>query len=160
MLSTKGLSYDPLTGIITRRFYSPRKGERIKQVGSIHKFGYLTCSFDSKRLRVHRLAWYLYYGEFPKNDIDHINGDRTDNRIVNLRDVTKAENGRNQKKPERNTSGVSGVYRQKGRKHWFAAIRVDGKQLFLGSFLEFHEAVNARKNAEVLYDFHENHGRK
>ena len=80
-----GLKYDHLTGIITRRFYSSRKGERIKQVGSLHKHGYLHCKVGSKHYKVHRLAWFLYYGEFPKNDIDHINGIRTDNRIENLR---------------------------------------------------------------------------
>jgi len=154
-----GLKYDPVTGIVTRRFYSARKGERIKQVGSLHKSGYLHGRVNSKNYKVHRLAWYLYYGEFPKENIDHINGIRTDNRIGNLRDVSFLENGRNQKKPKRNTSGVQGVYSQKGRPHWYAQIRVNGKNIFLGSFLEFHEAVNARKNAEVLYGFHKNHGR-
>ena len=158
MLDTSKYEYNPETGVVLRRFYSKRKGLRIKTVGSIHKHGYLQCRINGKHWKVHRLAWYLYYGELPKGDIDHINHDRTDNRICNLRDVTKKENGRNQSKPKRNTSGAVGVYMQKDRNRWYASIRVDGKNIFLGSFVEYHEAVNARKNAEVLYGFHENHG--
>jgi len=120
--------------------------------------GYRKIQICGKHYAEHRLVWLWFKGSFPENEIDHINHIKDDNRIENLRDVTHATNGKNQSSQPTNTSGVQGVSWYKNNKRWIAFITVDGNSIHLGSYLEFHEAVNARKNAEVLYGFHENHG--
>lgn len=107
----------------------------------------------------HRVAWAVFRGEWPPEEIDHINGDRGDNRIVNLRAVTRLENHRNKKKPKNNTSGVIGVSFRKRDQKWKAQIMVKGKHLHLGCFANKADAIAARKAAEVKYGFHANHGR-
>jgi hypothetical protein len=97
-------------------------------------------------------------GSIP-DEVDHINHNRTDNRWNNLRAVTSKSNSRNQSKSIKNKSGVTGVHWDNLRNRWIAQIHIDYKTVHLGTFVEFHEAVNARKNAEVLYGFHENHGK-
>ncbi len=150
------LSYDKNTGIFRRLI----KTERVA-VGEIvggKNNGYLIVAIDGTNYKLHRLAWLYVYGEFPSGDIDHINHDRADNRIVNLRDVTIAINNKNKTMFRNNTSGVTGVNFNKSKSSWDARISVCGERVNLGSFVQFHEAVNARKNAEVLYEFHKNHG--
>ena len=124
-----------------------------------HKHGYVRIGIKGKKYLAHRLAWLFVFGYFPKY-IDHINGITSDNRIENLREVTSLDNAKNRCVSSNNNSGVIGVYFKKDRNKWVARIEVEGNKIHLGSFVEFHEAVNARKNAEVLYGFHKNHGRK
>lgn len=124
--------------------------------------GYVSIRIQGPQYRGHRLAWALYHGEWAKGHIDHINGDRTDNRIANLRLVSELENARNAKIRKDNTTGVSGVlFRHDGRaKPWTAQIRSNGKHVGLGSFRTREEAVNARRNAEAQYGYHPNHGKR
>lgn len=121
--------------------------------------GYLHGTIFARHFSAHRVAWALYYGEWPQNDIDHINGIRTDNRISNLRDVTVLENRRNAAIPRSNTSGVMGVCWREAEAKWFAYIQVNRKFVNLGFHAEFSAAVDARKTAEARYGFHPNHGR-
>jgi len=121
--------------------------------------GYREVSILGKSYRSHRLAWLLHYGEEPKNQIDHINGVRDDNRIENLRDTTQAENCKNVKKPKNNTSGCVGVYWKKRDSVWRAAISVNDIQVSLGAFKDKSDAIAARLKAEIKYGFHANHGR-
>jgi len=107
----------------------------------------------------HRAIWAMSHGAWPDQYIDHINGVRTDNRIANLRSVTRQENMRNAARPKRNTSGVIGVYLDKTCGKWIASIKVDSRQIHLGRFASFNDAVVARKAAEVEWGFHANHGR-
>jgi len=107
----------------------------------------------------HRLAWVLYYGCWPEDQIDHISGDPEDNRITNLRVVSNTENQRNTKQKKNNTSGVTGVSWHKRGRVWCATIRVDQRQKHLGQFADFDQAVAARKAAEQKYGYHSNHGR-
>ncbi len=148
----KYLKYDAETGLFTRK----KDG---KAVGWVANRGYTKIRFDGKSYEAHRIAWLLHYGVKPENQIDHINHIRTDNRILNLRDVTQAENHRNMSKAKNNKHGVTGVVWHKRSKRWQAQISVDGKNTYLGSFVSFSDAVNARKNAEILYGFHTNHGK-
>jgi len=134
-------------------------GGRKKKVGSVDKDGYLMIKHKNVGYRAHRVAWYLTYGSFPKGQIDHINHDRLDNRIKNLRVVTQAENAKNCKKSKANSSGVCGVHWCKTRNRWMSSITVDRKRIHLGVFDSFSDAVDVRKNAEVLYGFHTNHGK-
>ncbi len=144
------VSYDTSTGLFTRN-------DTGLNCGYVSE-GYLRTSVLGNVYYVHRLAWLYVYGEFPTKQIDHINQCRSDNRIENLREVTNKENMKNSTKRADNKSGQVGVSWHKARHKWRAFITVDGKQISLGYYLQYHEAVDARKLAEVAYGFHENHG--
>lgn len=126
---------------------------------TLHQEGYLRGRVLNKTQAAHRVAWAIYYGTWPVGEIDHINGNPSDNRIENLREVCHQENGRNQKLPVNNSSGVMGVYYNKQTRKWIACISNGGARRHLGSFSEFDEAVAVRKRAERAYGYHENHGR-
>ncbi len=121
--------------------------------------GYRLIGLKNKHYLGHRLAWMLYTGAWPVGQIDHINGCRSDNRIINLRDVGQIENGRNQRMPSSNTSGVVGVSWCKSKRKWSARIKVDRKQKNLGYFDSLDEAAKVRKKSEKHFGFHENHGK-
>jgi len=120
--------------------------------------GYMTGRVFGRFFRAHRVIWLIVYGGFPNKEIDHINGDRSDNRLVNLREVNRSENARNLGKSSVNTSGVIGVNWHKNRKMWGSYITIEGKQHSLGYFDFLEEAVKARKQAEIEHGFHPNHG--
>lgn len=124
--------------------------------------GYLTARIGGVQFSAHRTAWAMHHGEWPAGLIDHINGDRHDNRIDNLRVVTTAENTKNSARSRNNTSGCTGVsFRKRSvrQKPWRAYIKVDRKLVELGQFWTKTEAIAARKEAERRYGFHPNHGR-
>lgn len=125
--------------------------------GSLHSSGYLIIMLLGKRWFSHRLAYYYITGEEP-NFVDHIDGIITNNKWDNLRNVTGSTNRRNSKIPSTNSSGVIGVYFYKGK--WCPKIGVDGKLISLGRFSDKDEAIRVRKDAEIIYGFHENHGRQ
>lgn len=108
----------------------------------------------------HRVIWAIFYGEWPSKQIDHINGNRCDNRIKNLRHVSHFENGKNQRLSSNNTSGFCGVSWYSARGKWQAHITSKGKKMLLGIFTNKSDAIAARKAAEVKYGFHANHGRQ
>lgn len=120
---------------------------------------YINIEISSKSYQAGRLAWLYYYGKCPEYSIDHINGDSTDNRIKNLRDVRHIENCRNQKLRSTNKSGVMGVSWHKSNNRWQAAIKDHGKTIYLGSFTKLSDAANCRKNAERALNYHPNHGK-
>jgi len=105
----------------------------------------------------HQIVWAFHHGEWPKM-IDHINGDRFDNRLENLRECTPSENQKNKAMLARNTSGRIGVTWNRQRRKWYSSIRVENKYIFLGSFHSLDDASDARARAEKLYGFHPNHG--
>lgn len=108
----------------------------------------------------HRVAWAIHYGVWPSGEIDHINGNPSDNRIENLRDVDHKDNMRNVKKLSTNNSGVVGVCWDKYYGKWLATIHNGKKQESIGRFNDFDAAVRARKEAEIRHGYHENHGRE
>ena len=124
--------------------------------GSLNSWGYLQVCTKGKTYKVHRLVWLIEKGYWP-SELDHINGIRTDNRIENLREVTRKENLRNQKTRCTNSSGVMGVGKEGGR--WRARIRIDGRSIHLGYFERLEDAAKARKDADEKYGYHQNHGR-
>lgn len=135
------LSYDPMTGHITST-------KTRKIAGSKGANGYMQIKVAGKVYYQHRLAWYLHFGYWPENQIDHINGVKTDNRISNLRLATNKQNAQNTGLRRDNTSGVRGVYYEKGRKSpWKARIKIDGKFKFLGYFVTKGEAETAYQTA-------------
>ncbi len=170
------VSYDPETGLFVwkRREVSSFKAGRYSQeaiartwnrqwpgkpaLRSRDSGGYLFGAVMGKKYLAHRAAFLHMTGEWPTNHIDHINGNRTDNCWSNLRQVSRVENQKNQKKYKNNTSGVMGVYPHCGGR-WTARISHQGQEIYLGIFENFEDAVAARRVAEVDYGFHENHGR-
>ncbi len=110
-------------------------------------------------MRAHVVAFALHSGEWPEDEIDHINGDPSDNRASNLRLVSHAENMRNLKICVKNTSGIMGVGLDKWTGKWRALITVGGKRHCLGRFFTKESAIAARKDAEAKFGFHENHNR-
>ena len=97
----------------------------------------------------HRIAWALHYGEWPNKSLDHIDGDRTNNRINNLREANSSQNTINSKVRSDNTTGARGV--GKNQYGWVAQIQSDGKRHYLGFFKTKAEAVAARAEAEVKH---------
>ena len=151
-------SYDPDTGIVTRLVSVSGRGIAGDVVSNKGTHGYIRTGFQGGRIDLHRVIWLMVYGYFP-SQIDHINGIRDDNRLVNLREVTPQDNSRNRKLPANNNSGCVGVSKSQFGK-WRSRITVNHKQIFLGEFTDINEAVSARKSAENEYGFHQNHGRK
>jgi hypothetical protein len=121
---------------------------------------YLQVMIGGKLYQAHRLIWLLVYGEWPRQHIDHIDGNGLNNRIENLRDVSQTENNRNRRNQSNNKTGICGVYWYTRGKKWRAEIKVGGKQIHLGYFTDKAEAAAARKAAEQKYNFHPNHGNK
>lgn len=117
--------------------------------------GYIHITHNYKIYSAHRLAWFFVNGAWPKDMIDHLNRDKSDNRIENLRQATNQINQRNTKISSKNTSGHRGVYWHKGRNKWYASIRVDDKQVHLGSYRCITAAMFARKISEQFYEWRE-----
>lgn len=107
----------------------------------------------------HRVIWKMLNGPLADLHIDHINGDRSDNRIHNIRAVTRAQNQRNLSKMAHNTSGHVGVHWDARDCKWVAQIKLSGVPKFLGRFELIEDAIRVRKQAERANDFHVNHGR-
>lgn len=130
------------------------------RAGSLHKtVGYRQIRIGKKYAYEHRIIMLLVHGSLPKDiQVDHINHDRTDNRLENLRLVTHTENGRNVKMPSTNTTGVIGTTYVKRANRYVAQIHIKGANHYLGCFKTLEEAAAARLEAEKLYGFHENHG--
>jgi len=107
----------------------------------------------------HRVAWVLHHRSWPDGQIDHINGDRSDYRMENLRCVTDAVNKANTKRPAHNTSGAIGVSWSDRLGKWHAYINKHHRRINLGWYLSFDDAVAARARAQRVLGFHPNHGR-
>jgi hypothetical protein len=141
------LFYDEETGFFTRL-----KNIANQKIGSIagakHNKGYVQIMIDTNNYLAHRLAWLYVYGEFPKNQIDHINRIKTDNRIVNLRDVDNSTNQLNIGIRKHNSSGVTGVMRDTRKNKWVVQIIFDNKRYYLGQFDLISEAKIAREKKE------------
>lgn len=124
-------SYDQETGALVYRTI-----DRFGQVaGWLGDKGYREVSIDGRSYKAHRVIWLLSNGEWPTGQVDHINGARDDNRIINLRDVTHHENQQNQRRPHKNNKGkFIGVSWDKVAQKWRAQIRVNGKKISLGRY--------------------------
>jgi hypothetical protein len=155
------VEYDPETGILT---WKPRQSARFnsklagKPAFNQMSKGYLTGRLGGRNYKAHRIAWAVYYGEWPTAQIDHINGSRSDNRITNLRAVTNSENGKNQRVRSTNKTGEPCVAWFPRDSKWWVKITVNRRQKHIGYFDTMVEAVDARNRAYKENGFHENHG--
>lgn len=148
------LDYNPVSGELTWKtrsdvglWWNDRYAGKV--AGSISPNGYRQILINKQSHKSHRIAWLLFYGEWPSLCIDHIDRNRTNNKIENLRLATKAENGRNANIQKNNTTGVTGVYWRGKRKKFEAQIRDNGKLKSLGYFNRIEDAKSARERAEV-----------
>jgi hypothetical protein len=151
------LSYDPATGIF--RWKVSSNHVKIGSIaGALHNKGYIAIKVKRENYLAHRLVWLYMYGYIPTQHIDHIDHDRSNNSLSNLREVPIQINCQNLSMYSSNTSGVMGVKWHKRDKVWEAQITVNKKRLHLGRSKDMTKAIELRKEAEVLYMFHENHG--
>lgn len=142
--------YDALTGVLTRRI---PKGNTTAGVSAYVNHGsryYRVCIY-SRYYAAHRIIWLWIYGTFPKNEIDHINGNSFDNRLCNLREATRTENCQNTRRRKTNTSGKIGVGKCKITNKWRAYITVNRKYIALGYYKNIQDAIAARLAAEKKY---------
>jgi len=158
--AAKVLDYNPDTGVLTRKKASgpARQGDVLGYVDP--STGYAKGHVKGKLYYAHRLAWLLHYGKWPPHEIDHINGDKTDNRIENLRAVSHRDNCKNHPLRSDNTSGVCGVTWDRWSGKWVVRIWNQGGGKNLGRFADFDKAVAVRLEASEQYGYHENHGRE
>jgi len=167
------LSYDPETGFFTwnkrsenhfkshKSFLTWNSKHAGKTAGSKHKKRssfYVNIGIFWKIYSAHRLAFLYMTGDWPKHQVDHIDGDGLNNKWCNLRDVKAADNLKNLRLRVKNKSGCHGVYYRKELDKWAAKIGsgVTGKHL--GLFASKEAAISARRDAEIKYNYHENHG--
>lgn len=145
----KNFLYNEHTGVFSRR--SGRNKD--KPLGTPHHDGYIVITIGGKKYNAHRLAWLYVNGYWSENNIDHINRDKSDNRICNLREASHQCNARNSKKRSTNTSGIVGVSFRREIKKWIAQITVNYKNHNLGSFDSKIDAARARWEAEKKHNF-------
>lgn len=123
--------------------------------------GYRHGSLDYTYLRLHRVLWAMTYGAWPEGEIDHIDGDRQNNQIENLRIVTRTENRRNQKLSKNSSSGRMGVSWYKPYAKWRASISMGGgRSKHLGYFDDIEDATRAWSDARKQLGYHKNHGQR
>lgn len=157
------LVYDPDTGDLTWNARDDIKNNWNARFAGRKAFtsssrGYRCGGIFGRIFSAHRVAWAITYGYWAQ-EIDHINGDRSDNRLSNLRSVNRQENRRNSSRQQNNTSGTNGVCWHKRQQRWVARIKSECRYIHIGSYVSLEDAISARKDAEVRLGFHENHGR-
>lgn len=143
------LLYDPNSGVFTWINPTANNVKAGSIAGSTNSHGYSHIKYDGNNYKAHRLAWYITHGRWPIGQIDHIDGNRLNNSIANLRDVSIIFNAQNQRSPhKRNTSGFIGVSWHKQNSKWQARIRFDGKIKYLGLFQTPKAAYDAYLTAK------------
>lgn len=141
--------YEPETGLFYRLVSRCAQAPEGSIAGAHGGRGWLQFMVDRRMYKAHRLAWLYMTGSFPAEQIDHINGNRSDNRWCNLREATPYQNAINRARPRTNTSGVSGVTFYKRNGKWGAHITAHKQRCFLGLFDNIEAATQARRQAEI-----------
>lgn len=151
------LSYNPATGVVTWRKPTSNRVRVGQRCGAGHAKGYRQIRFMGETVLEHRLIWFYHYGEWPCGQIDHINGDRSDNRLANLRDIDGADNQKNMKLNTRSTSGVVGVHYDPATGKWSCRGH---KNRYLGQFHCIATAGYVARRDRMMNGYHTNHGRR
>lgn len=154
--------YNPETGEFTRISVRDCHGNlnycRYEVIGTNGHRGYKRVSINGKRYLLHKLAILYMTGIYPLDEVDHIDGDTSNNRYANLRNEGKLENRKNLKLYKNNTSGVTGVSEKDGK--YFAQAQLNGITYFRGYFNNIEDAISARISLNEELGFHDNHGEK
>lgn len=151
------LDYDPVTGRMAWKKTNPRGADlKGRSAGSICADGYIRVRVDGQHYSAHRLAWLFVHGTMPSSCVDHINGDKTDNRIENLREATRQQNGMNTPRPSTNTTGIKNVSRNRGG--FLVSVKARGKTSSRW-FKDINEAAAcAQEMRRSLHGEFANHG--
>lgn len=148
----RNLDFSPETGIFT--WILSKKGTKIGDIAGSNSRGYIRIRLNKKSYFSHRLAWLWVNGEFPKKQIDHIDKNKSNNRIINLREVSRSENACNVNPPANNTSGFKNVHLHKCGKY-VVRIKRDSKTYNLGYYKTAEEAniiaIEGRRNIHKEY---------
>lgn len=139
------LLYDPDTGLFSRIKHQGGSKCVGSKVGSPHKGGYVQIKIFAVLYLAHRLAWFYTYGSWPIHRIDHIDGNRTNNKLSNLREATDSQNSQNMRKRKTSKSKYKGCSWRARTQVWEVYIRFEGKRIYLG-------AAKDEKTAALIYD--------
>lgn len=153
--------YDYETGVLYWRWRVNSRVPKTLEAGAQNKSsGYLSVRVHGRLYQVHRVVMLMCYGFYGEGlEVDHINHVRNDNRLFDLRFVTRSENSKNQSLSGKSTTGVTGVSFLKARKKYIAQIGVNRKLIYLGMFETLEEAAAARAEANLKFKFNDNHGK-
>lgn len=138
--------FDYKDGHLIRIIGRGNRGKVGSIAGGFDAYGYIQIQFNGKLWKAHRLVW-LWHGRTLPDQIDHIDGDKSNNRIENLRPASKSQNAMNSKRPAHNTSGVKGVSYSSQHQKWAARIQVNGVSKSLGLYESISDASEAYKTA-------------
>jgi hypothetical protein len=145
------LDYQSISGEFVWKHTKGNRALAGGRAGYVSPGGYKFIKIDGVVILAHRLAWFYNYGVWPKNGMDHIDGQKLNNRLENLRDASASVGSFNRGRMKSNTSGIVGVSWHKLSKKWRAAIRVSGAYIYLGTYVNVRDAQAARLKAERKY---------
>lgn len=159
-LIAKVLKYDALSGTLIwiSNLHSKRVVPNSRAGSLVKSTGYRNISLFGRTYLEHQLIWFICNGVWPKGQIDHINQIRDDNRIVNLRDVSKADNARNRSRNPNSKLGEHGIWFNMRTNKYVAEITLNGKKVYQKSFDDIDVAINERRIKSLELGFHTNHG--
>ncbi len=157
-LLRKLFKYNKRTGVLSWR-KRDRNLTGVEAGGIDRRIGYRRVNIKHRLYLAHRIILAIVNGSWPSEQVDHINGNRSDNRLSNLRTVSRDENLLNKSMYSNNKTGVTGVNWHKQHRKWYVGIRANKKSKFVGLFDDLPSAIAARKSAERTYGYHQNHGR-
>ncbi len=153
------LEYDPVTGVFIRIAKTGRNTVIGRPVGSLDRYGYLQCSIDNRKYKMHRLVFLLADGEFPAEEVDHIDGNPANNAQKNLRKVSRVQNMQNMSLRNESKTSVKNVYFDKRCNKYAVRIRVKGSRRSFGLFEDLElarlVATEARNKYHGEYARHE-----
>lgn len=145
------LDYDCTTGVFRWRVTRSPGAKRGSVAGRLNAKGYLIIGVDGNRYMAHRLAWFYVYGVWPESELDHVNGNRSDNRVRNLRQCSRSENLQNACTRRDSQSGVKGVRWHQSKQRWQPRVKHQGKQLYLGYYRDMEFADLVAREARDKY---------
>ena len=155
----EALDYNHATGVFTWNIKTARRIKIGNVAGNLNVQQYLQVRIDNRVYLTHRLIWLYIYGRWPINQIDHVNRNRSDNRLCNLREATNMENSKNHSMRKDNMSGVTGVNWNAKNKTWNTRIHHDGKCFYQKTHASKRKAIAIRLALEVMLDYDITHGK-